>query len=62
MGRRALPKYDKSVDLAGFLFSVDELPNPFLTEELFGRIAPLEIEVGTGKGLFLRTATLEPLN
>jgi tRNA (guanine-N7-)-methyltransferase len=55
MGRRALPKYDKSVDLAGFLFSVDDLPNPFETEQIFGRIAPLEIEVGTGKGLFLRS-------
>ncbi len=35
---------------------MDELPCPWDTAVLFGRQAPLEIEVGSGKGLFLASA------
>ena len=56
MGRRALRKVDPSLDLSGHLRAFDELPSPWDAEALFGRRAPLEVEVGSGKGLFLRTA------
>jgi len=56
MGRRALRKIDPALDLSGHLKSFDELPAVWDAKKLFGRRAPLEVEVGTGKGLFLRTA------
>ncbi len=57
MGRRALRKIDPSIDLTSYLKPFDELPSPWDAAGLFGRSAPLEVEVGTGKGLFLRTAS-----
>lgn len=56
MARHALKKIDHSIDLTGRLKTFDQLPNPWNAESLFGRVAPLEVEVGSGKGLFLRTA------
>jgi len=56
MGRRALRKLNPSIDLTGHLKTFDDLPRPWDVAALFGRTAPLEIEVGSGKGLFLRTA------
>lgn len=56
MARRALRKIDPALDLAGQLRTFDDLPVPWRTEALFGRRAPLEVEVGTGKGLFLASA------
>ena len=56
MARRALRKIDPSIDLSRWLRSPDELPVPWQPELLFGRSAPLEVEVGTGKGLFLSGA------
>jgi tRNA (guanine-N7-)-methyltransferase len=56
MGRRALRKIDPSIDLTGHLKTFDQLPRPWDAAALFGREAPLEIEVGSGKGLFLRSA------
>jgi tRNA (guanine-N7-)-methyltransferase len=56
MGRRALRKVDPAVDLTGYLRTFDDLPSPWRAEPLFGRSAPLEVEIGTGKGLFLRGA------
>jgi tRNA (guanine-N7-)-methyltransferase len=56
MGRRALRKVDPSLDLSKQLKTFDQLPRPLDAELLFGRQSPLEIEVGSGKGLFLRTA------
>jgi tRNA (guanine-N7-)-methyltransferase len=56
MGRRALRKIDPSIDLTGHLKTFDELPRPWDATTLFGRVAALEVEVGSGKGLFLRTA------
>ena len=58
MGRRALPKIDPSLDLSRHLLTVEELPTPWNATKLFGREAPLEIEVGSGKGLFLQNAAL----
>ena len=59
MGRRALRKIDPELDLSRHYREADELPKPLSGELLFGRTAPLEIEVGSGKGLFLATASGE---
>jgi tRNA (guanine-N7-)-methyltransferase len=59
MSRRALRKIDPSLDLSQHLKTVDQLPVPLDTAALFKRAAPLEIEVGCGKGLFLVEASGE---
>ncbi|MEN6366735.1 MAG: tRNA (guanosine(46)-N7)-methyltransferase TrmB, partial [Thermoguttaceae bacterium] len=56
MGRRALRKINPSIDLSQHLKTFEQLPRPWDASAIFGRSAPLEIEVGSGKGLFLRTA------
>jgi tRNA (guanine-N7-)-methyltransferase len=56
MARRSLRKIDPALDLSRHLKSFEELPRPWDVPALFGRDAPLEVEVGSGKGLFLRTA------
>lgn len=56
MARRALRKIDPALDLSVRLRTLDELPVPWQPEQIFGRRAPLEVEVGTGKGLFLAAA------
>jgi tRNA (guanine-N7-)-methyltransferase len=56
MGRRALPKIDPALDWSGHFRAVADLPSPWSVTELFGRESPLEIEVGSGKGLFLQNA------
>jgi tRNA (guanine-N7-)-methyltransferase len=57
MGRRALPKIDPALDLSQHLLTVEQLLNAdWNPAALFGRTAPLEVEVGSGKGLFLQNA------
>lgn len=56
MGRRALRKLDPSLDLTKHLKTFDQLPRPWDASLLFDRQAPLQVEVGSGKGLFLRNA------
>jgi len=56
MGRRALRRIDPSLDLSRHLVTLEELARPLDPAALFGRAAPLEIEVGSGKGLFLSAA------
>ncbi len=58
MGRRALKKVDPLLDLGKWLLEEDQLPDPFCAPSLFGRHAPLEIEVGSGKGLFMCRASV----
>ncbi len=59
MGRRAPPKIDLNVDLSWHFRTVEELvAAPWDPCALFGRVAPLEIEIGSGKGLFLQNAAL----
>ncbi len=53
MGRRALPKIDRSVDISAHHFVLEEMSYPFDAVKVFGRTAPLELEIGSGKGLFL---------
>jgi tRNA (guanine-N7-)-methyltransferase len=62
MGRRALRKIDPELDLSRHLRTFDELPRPWNRRALFGRQALLEVEVGSGKGLFLRTAAARQPN
>jgi tRNA (guanine-N7-)-methyltransferase len=57
MGRRALRKIDPALDLSNHLYSLDAVPQPFVAAEFFGSDVPLEVEVGSGKGLFMETAT-----
>jgi tRNA (guanine-N7-)-methyltransferase len=56
MPRRALRKIDATLDLSHYLKTWDELPQPWNPAAHFGREAPLEVEVGSGKGLFLQGA------
>ncbi len=56
MARRALPKIDSELDLSRHLKTVEDLPAPWDDGALFGRQAPLEVEIGSGKGLFLQSA------
>lgn len=58
MGRRALPKIDPTLDYSRHFRTLEELPQPWNPAALFGREAPLEVEVGSGKGLFLQNAAL----
>ncbi|QDS99982.1 tRNA (guanosine(46)-N7)-methyltransferase TrmB [Adhaeretor mobilis] len=57
MGRRALKKLDPKIDLSGHFRTVEELPAPWNPAELFAKEQPLEVEMGSGKGLFLQTAS-----
>ncbi len=57
MGRRALGKIKPDLDLSShFVESIDDLSTPINGEALFGREAPLEVEIGSGKGMFLTDA------
>lgn len=59
MGRRALRKNDPSLDLSRNFRTFEQLPQPWNAAAVFGRTAPLEVEIGTGKGLFLRSAAAD---
>src|ERR1043165_5674674 len=56
MPRRALRKIDPALDLSHHLKTIDDLPRPWSSGSFFPHDAPLEVEVGSGKGLFLRSA------
>jgi tRNA (guanine-N7-)-methyltransferase len=67
MGRRALRKLDPRIDLSRHLCRLEDFSAPanpagehaaFDPQALFPAAAPLEIEVGSGKGLFLLNASL----
>ena len=58
MGRRAVRNIHLGLDLTGKLLEFDDLPNPWdHAASLFDAPRPLEVEVGSGKGLFLRRET-----
>jgi tRNA (guanine-N7-)-methyltransferase len=59
MPRRALRKLDPTLDLSRHYKEFEELPRPWDAGTLFGRKAPLEVEVGSGKGLFLTSAAAQ---
>lgn len=56
MARRASRPIDPSLDLSRHLATLEAVGQPLDPAELFGRAGPLEIEVGSGKGLFLAAA------
>jgi tRNA (guanine-N7-)-methyltransferase len=57
MPRRPPRKPDPSLDLSGHLLELAALPAPLDPRSLFPTAAPVEMEVGSGKGLFLATAS-----
>lgn len=56
MPRRALRRIDPALDLSRHLVELEKLAQPLDRVAMFGRQARLEIEVGSGKGLFLSAA------
>src|SRR5690348_6968769 len=56
MPRRALRKLDPALDLSYHLKTIDDMPQPWDASRLFPQDLPLEIEVGSGKGLFMSSA------
>lgn len=54
MARRAIKTIWADHDLSAVLNLPEELPRPWNSDQLFGRVAPLELEIGSGKGLFIR--------
>ena len=56
MPRRTLRKLDPSLDLSQHYRDIEQLPRPFEPAALFRCVQPLEVEVGSGKGLFLASA------
>lgn len=57
MPRRPPKKPDPALDLGGHLLPLNSLPSPLDPGSLFPRPAPVELEVGSGKGLFLAAAS-----
>lgn len=56
MPRRALRKIDPALDFSRHLKTWADLPHPWDAEKLFGRDAPIQVEIGSGKGLFMESA------
>ena len=56
MGRRALRKLDPALDLSRHYRDQEELMPGFDLRSLFRQDQPLEVEVGSGKGLFITAA------
>jgi tRNA (guanine-N7-)-methyltransferase len=54
--RRPVKTIDPNADLSAAFKMPEELPMPWDAEKLFGRIAPLELEIGSGKGMFIGKA------
>lgn len=59
MARPALRKIDPALDLSRHLHTAEQVPVPWDGRALFARPAPLEIEVGSGKGMFMVSASGE---
>ena len=57
MPRRTLRRIDQTLDYSKHLFTPDALPKPWDASALFPKSeAPLEVEIGSGKGHFLHAA------
>ncbi|MCG8648722.1 MAG: tRNA (guanosine(46)-N7)-methyltransferase TrmB [Pirellulales bacterium] len=55
--RSPLKRPPSGLDLSSTLRTVEQLPQRLDSSSLFGNDKPLQIEVGSGKGLFLATAS-----
>jgi tRNA (guanine-N7-)-methyltransferase len=58
MGRRAVRPVNPALDLSRHFKTVEELPQPWDPSKLFAADLPLEVEVGSGKGLFVQNAAI----
>ena len=59
MARRPVKTIDPNADLSAVFKMPDDLPRPWNVETLFGRSAPVELEIGSGKGMFLDNAAAQ---
>ena len=59
MPRSPIKRPPANLDLSKVLRDVDDLPEKLGSESLFGNTSPLEIEIGSGKGLFITTASAD---
>lgn len=57
MPRAALRKPPPDLDLSAWLKMPEDLPPTLSSQSLFGNDLPLEIEIGSGKGLFIHSAS-----
>lgn len=57
MPRHPTRRTFSAVSLDRHLRMVDQLPPTITSETLFGNSAPLELEIGSGKGLFMQNAS-----
>jgi tRNA (guanine-N7-)-methyltransferase len=55
--RSPIKRPSADIDLSRVLRTAEQLPNRLCSATLFGNEKPLEIEVGSGKGLFLATTS-----
>lgn len=58
MGRRALGRVDRNVNLDQHFQVIDKYDEPLDIERWLDGSGPIELEIGSGKGLFLRTASV----
>jgi tRNA (guanine-N7-)-methyltransferase len=56
MTRRVLRKIDPALELSKYLLEPEQLPRPWDSSAVFPHAALLEVEIGSGKGLFLAQA------
>jgi tRNA (guanine-N7-)-methyltransferase len=56
MARQAVKTIRNTVDLSGILYEGEQLPDTWNPAELFGNNSPVELEIGSGKGLFISKA------
>jgi len=56
MARSPIKTIDPNADLSATFRVPEDLPKPWNAEKLFGRSAPLELEIGSGRGLFISNA------
>ncbi len=56
MPRGQLPKLDPSIDLSRHLYTVQQLPEQIGSQSIFSNDLPLELEIGSGKGLYIQKA------
>jgi len=59
MPRSPVKRPPADLDLSRALRTVEQLPETLTSQSLFGNDHPLEIEIGSGKGLFLSREALE---
>ena len=59
MGRRALRKLNPTLDLSPYYAEIEDLTDECTISDFFTQQQPLEIEVGSGIGLFMQTDSVD---